>query len=144
MRAERFAGVQTEKPAGDEAAKDEAAEEAAETPERDEAPDANTDMGEGAISEEPADKDDSEAETVPANDPVPVIRVEPAAEPDRESTPLSSAISDLFEKTPSGAEAADKVNAALDSLEDGLKQFSDSLDEKIDSLTEKMTGNEGE
>ena len=144
MRAERFAGVQTETPAVDETEKDEAAEEAAKTPEKDEASDANTNMGEGTISEEPADEEDSEAETVPANDPVPVIRVEPAAEPDRESTPLSSAISDLFEKAPSGAEAADKVNAALDSLEDGLQQFSDSLDEKIESLTEKITGNEGE
>ncbi len=115
LRAERLAGVRVEsgKTEAEEAPKDEAPASVEE-------------------NEVQAEEDDDSA--------VPVIQVETAEEQGEESGNLSATIGNLFEKTPSVQEAADKVNGALDSLEEGLKGFSEQIDRSIDELAEQVEG----
>lgn len=66
-------------------------------------------------------------------------------EPDSDSVknePLSDAINDLFEKIPTPEEASEKVNGALDSIEETLQQFSDRIDDGLKTLQEKLNNND--
>ena len=114
LRAERLAGVKPETKQEEALDSDTDAADTGDTDEQDK-------FTEDEFSrEEDGDlQSDSDRE-----DPVPVIRIE---RPDEEKPAggLSDAINDLFENNNPSDSAADQVNSALDSLEDGLKQFSE-------------------
>lgn len=154
MRAERYAGVKTDKAEepeeetapeekDEEAADPEDAEDAAETAESEETEEGETDgeeasdFGDDEAAEEPKeDEADDEAE----DGEVPVIKVEkPEGDgEEKPSAPLSDAINDLFEKMPSREEMESKVNSALDSLGESLQKFSKEIDQGLSSFTDQM------
>ncbi len=80
-----------------------------------------------------------EPEEAPAEE-VPVIRVEKEGDAPEASTPVNDAIEDLFSQVPDGNQVRDKVNDALDSLEDGLGQLSGEIDEGLEKLSDKIKG----
>ena len=142
MRAERIAGIRAKKDAAVETP-----EETEDSAEEEYEENAEEYAEDGEISEEEAEAGADESEEAgpeDEDDSVPVIRVEGAEEPEKDETPLSSAISDLFDQVPSAEEAAEKVNSAIDSLEDGLKEISDTIDGAVDDLAEKIGGEEKE
>ena len=152
LRAERLAGVKTEKDGSAEAVKEteNTLEAAAESVTETASEVAETAEG-AAYAAKEAIKDAAEAteesmeDTVEAvEEAVPVIRVETPAPAEKPITDMSSAINDLFDKVPSAEEAADKVNSALDSLQDGLKQFSDRIDDQIADLADQLDGGKPE
>lgn len=94
---------------------------------------------EGEICAE-SDSEDNKQNAVPEINVVPE-----AGEEDGNcvpTEPLSEAINDLFEKIPSPEEASEKVNGALDSIEETLQQFSDRIDQGLESLQEKINHND--
>jgi len=103
------------------------------------------------VYEEPAadsipDEEPSAAEYTAENDTdIPVIQVETDQEEqkDTESCPLSSAINDLFEKTPQMDKMMDKVNNSLDELGDNLLKFSGEFDRQLNDFADQMMGKEG-
>ena len=108
---------------------------------------ANTDSGEDSgyreTPEEAADDTIPDAAEYAAKDDrdVPVIEVdetEDADEKDFSDCPLSSAISDLFEKMPPVDKMMDKVNSSLDELGDNLKKFSDDFGKQLDEFADRM------
>ena len=156
MRAERYAGVKTDKAEEPEA---EAAygEETGEAENTEESvPEEAEDAADPADSEETeedeaaGETDDASGDDEPADGPeedeaevgeeVPVIRVEKPEETGEEkpSAPLSDAINDLFEKMPSREEMESKVNSALDSLGESLQKFSKEIDQGLSSFTDQM------
>ena len=142
MRAERIAGIRAKKDAAVETP-----EETEDSAEEEYEENAEEYAEDGDIPEEEAESgadESAEADPEDGEDSVPVIRVEGAEEPEKDETPLSSAISDLFDQVPSAEEAAEKVNSAIDSLEDGLKEISDTIDGAVDDLAEKIGGEEKE
>ena len=123
LRAERLAGVkQKEEPTPE-------AENASGTEET------------GTAAEETGTAAEETAET-PENsgdvDAVPQIRVETPVKEEKPSEKLSTAIDDLFHRAPSVDSAAEKVNQALDSLEDGLKKFSERSAETLDEISDRL------
>lgn len=101
-----------------------------------------------------AETPDASAEDCPAeaeyvaenNTDVPVLEVdEPKENEDDEyaDCPLSSAISDLFEKMPPVDKMMDKVNSSLDELGDNLRKFSGEFDKQLSEFADQMMGNEG-
>lgn len=87
---------------------------------------------------------DSEGADEPANDTIPVFQAGESEHLEKETGSLSDAINTLFDQIPSSNEAANKVNNALDSLEEGLKQFSDNMDQKIDQLSDSISRDDPE
>ena len=149
MRAERIAGIRAKKDAAVETPEEteDSAEEEYEENAEEYAEDGEISEEDAEISEEDEEAGADESEEAgpgDGDDSVPVIRVEGAEEPEKDETPLSSAISDLFDQVPSAEEAAEKVNSAIDSLEDGLKEISDTIDGAVDDLAEKIGGEEKE
>ena len=145
LRAERLAGVKAQeapepekKEPEEEAGEEEPAEEAEAAEEGEEIPEAEEE------SEEEAEEEAEEAEETddePADGEVPVIRVEnpePEAEP---AEGLSDAIDSLFHKIPSAEETAEKLDSALDSLQEGLNQFSTKVDQHLEELSDAIEGN---
>ena len=120
LRAERLAGVKTAK----------APEETSDKAEQNEQ-EASEDDETASVEETAEDAQKS---------PVPVIRVESEAEPGQPGSGLSEAINDLFERVPSVNEAQDKVNQALDSLEEGLSQAGDRVDQALQELDDTLKG----
>ena len=132
LRAERLAGVKTEK---------------TEMGSAEETPETETQDPEAAI-----DQEDEKPQEIP------VIRVEkteteadsaaagaesanpPAEKADPETSTVEDAIDALFDKLPTAQEAQEQVNQALDSLGESLKQFSSKLDEKLNDLNDHMQG----
>ncbi len=97
----------------------------------------------------PEEEGQSEEAEAPAEEPeeaeapreeVPVIRVEKEGDAPEASTPVNDAIEDLFSQVPDGDQVRDKVNDALDSLEDGLDQLSGEIDEGLEKLSDKIKG----
>ena len=91
------------------------------------------------------DEEPLAAEYTAENDTdIPVIRVEedPDEPKDTESCPLSSAINDLFEKTPQMDKMMDKVNNSLDELGDNLLKFSGEFDRQLSDFADQMMGTE--
>ena len=127
LRAERLAGVKAEPAKENQAPENESAAE--NQAEGAEAPTLET------PAEDAGEADDGE------NKP-PVIRVENGTEADAEDSSLSGVIQDLFDQVPSAEEAAQKVNSALDSLQDHLEGFAGNVDQGIESLTERLQGNQ--
>lgn len=120
LRAERLAGVKTAK-----------------------APEETSDKAEQNEQEASEDDETASAEETAEDaqeSPVPVIRVESEAEPGQPGSGLSEAINDLFERVPSVNEAQDKVNQALDSLEEGLSQAGDRVDQALQELDDTLKG----
>lgn len=111
-------------------------EEAPETDETDESAEEAEEAEEEPVSEETSEEENG-------TEPVPVIRVEQPPKAEDGVAGVNDAINDLFEKVPSVEEASEKVNEALDSLEDGLKELSGKVDQTLEELTEKITGDKG-
>ena len=133
MRAERYASIKQE-PSPDNNNDDNASQEKQDSEENESVPEG-----------EPEESNDHQLDAMnEAGDEMPIIQVEGvektiANDEETESNPnLCDAINDLFQKIPSADETAEKVNGALDSLEEGLKKFSDGLDEKIDQITDQI------
>ena len=133
MRAERYASIKQE-PNPDNNNDDNASQEKQDSEENESVPEG-----------EPEESNDHQLDEMnEAGDEMPIIQVEGvektiANDEETESNPnLCDAINDLFQKIPSADETAEKVNGALDSLEEGLKKFSDGLDEKIDQITDQI------
>ena len=133
MRAERYASIKQE-PNPDNNNDDNASQEKQDSEENESVPEG-----------EPEESNDHQLDAMnEAGDEMPIIQVEGvektiANDEETESNPnLCDAINDLFQKTPSADETEEKVNGALDSLEEGLKKFSDGLDEKIDQITDQI------
>ena len=117
-------------------AEKETAEKAANT-------DSREDSGYRETPEEAADDTIPDSTEYAAKDDrdVPVIEVdetEDADEKDFSDCPLSSAISDLFEKMPPVDKMMDKVNSSLDELGDNLKKFSDDFGKQLDEFADRM------
>ena len=127
LRAERLAGVKPETKQEEALDSDTDAADTGDTDEQDK-------FTEDEFSrEEDGDlQSDSDRE-----DPVPVIRIE---RPDEEKPAggLSDAINDLFENNNPSDSAADQVNSALDSLEDGLKQFSEDTTRTAEDQADQL------
>lgn len=135
MRAERLAGVKVAEDAKEaaEEAVDEAADEVAEAAEE-----AGEQLEEAADAVQDAAEDLQETAEDAANS-VPVIRVENPEEAEKPAADqLSSAINELFDKVPDAQEVTDKVNGALDSLQEGLQSLSSKVDQELDKLDEKL------
>lgn len=122
LRAERFAGVKANSldagTAGEE----------------------NPEADERKASVQEADADETNEDGDAAEYTVPV-QTEPDvknAEDEKNAQGISDAINDLFEKVPSSKETVEKVNSALDTLEDGIRQFGSQLDDKLDELSKKQ------
>ncbi len=131
MRAERLAGVKVAEEAKE--AVDEAADEAAEDAEK-----AGEQLEEAAETVQDAAEDLQEA-AEDAADSVPVIRVENPEEAEKPAADqLSSAINELFDKVPDAQEVTDKVNDALDSLQEGLQSLSSKVDQELDKLDDRI------
>lgn len=66
---------------------------------------------------------------------VPVLEI-PDEEPKtaEKDCPISDAINNLFEKTPSVEDMAGKVNTALDNLGESLKQFGANVEQKVEEI----------
>lgn len=133
MRAERYASIKQE-PNPDNNNDDNASQEKQDSEENESVPEG-----------EPEESNDHQLDAMnEAGDEMPIIQVKGvektiANDEETESNPnLCDAINDLFQKIPSADETAEKVNGALDSLEEGLKKFSDGLDEKIDQITDQI------
>lgn len=133
MRAERYASIKQE-PNPDNNNDDNASQEKQDSEENESVPEGD-----------PEESNDHQLDEMnEAGDEMPIIQVEGvektiANDEETESNPnLCDAINDLFQKIPSADETAEKVNGALDSLEEGLKKFSDGLDEKIDQITDQI------
>ena len=133
MRAERYASIKQE-PNPDNNNDDNASQEKQDSEENESVPEG-----------EPEESNDHQLDAMnEAGDEMPIIQVEGvektiANDEETESNPnLCDAINDLFQKIPSADETAEKVNGALDSLEEGLKKFRDGLDEKIDQITDQI------
>lgn len=133
MRAERYASIKQE-PNPDNNNDDNASQEKQDSEENESVPEG-----------EPEESNDHQLDEMnEAGDEMPIIQVEGvektiANDEETESNQnLCDAINDLFQKIPSADETAEKVNGALDSLEEGLKKFSDGLDEKIDQITDQI------
>ena len=74
---------------------------------------------------------------------VPVLEVDETSEKEDEAfadCPLSSAISDLFEKMPPVDKMMDKVNSSLDELGDNLRKFSGEFDKQLNEFADQMMG----
>ena len=127
LRAERLAGVKPETKQEEALDSD---TDAADTGDRDEQDKFTED--EFSREEDGDLQSDSDRE-----DPVPVIRIE---RPDEEKPAggLSDAINDLFENNNPSDSAADQVNSALDSLEDGLKQFSEDTTRTAEDQADQL------
>ena len=86
----------------------------------------------------------SAAEYAAENDTdVPVLEVDETSEKEDEAftdCPLSSAISDLFEKMPPVDKMMDKVNSSLDELGDNLRKFSGEFDKQLNEFADQMMG----
>lgn len=152
LRAEHFAGIQTKASEESKADAEQPAEDAGVPAEADAGDDGAADAS-GADPEPEAEAPASEEADAPEADlpedvpadvaedaaaDVPVIRVEPAAEEKPEVSPLSSAISELFDKIPAAEEAGAKVDQAIDSLGDALHKTSDRLDAVLEELDQKI------
>ena len=122
LRAERFAGVKAN--SLDTGTADE------ENPEADESEAAAQEADENETRE----NGDAGACTVPVQNEPEVKN----AEDEKNAQGISDAINDLFEKAPSSKETIEKVNSALDTLEDGIRQFGSQLDDKLDELSKKL------
>ncbi len=140
LRAERLAGVKTEAGKGlKEAAEETPAEEP--TAEADAEPEGNPGEEEAPEAEQPEEVPAGEAgEPTEEAEPVPVIQVEQAPEAPKPDAGLSGAINDLFEKAPSAEKAAEKMNEALDSLEDHLQAFTENMGKQVESLADQLGG----
>lgn len=86
----------------------------------------------------------SAAEYAAENDTdVPVLEVDETSEKEDDEfadCPLSSAISDLFEKMPPVDKMMDKVNSSLDELGDNLRKFSGEFDKQLNEFADQMMG----
>ena len=142
LRAERLAGVKTddaskETPvsAEEEDSVKDAEEEA--VPAEEETEEAEEEEAEEDFGEE---EEDDAAEEEKEEDAVPVIRVETPEESAEPAQGLSDAIDNLFQQIPSADESAEKVNSALNSLEEGLNRLSEKVDQGLESLSEAIDG----
>ena len=127
LRAERLAGV-----------KPETKQEEAPDSDTDAADTGDTDEQDKFTEDEFSREEDGDLQSdSDREDPVPVIRIE---RPDEEKPAggLSDAINDLFENNNPSDSAADQVNSALDSLEDGLKQFSEDTTRTAEDLADQL------
>lgn len=127
LRAERLAGV-----------KPETKQEEALDSDTDAADTGDTDKQDKFTEDEFSREEDGDLQSdSDREDPVPVIRIE---RPDEEKPAggLSDAINDLFENNNPSDSAADQVNSALDSLEDGLKQFSEDTTRTAEDLADQL------
>ena len=127
LRAERLAGV-----------KPETKQEEALDSDTDAADTGDTDEQDRFTEDEFSREEDGDLQSdSDREDPVPVIRIE---RPDEEKPAggLSDAINDLFENNNPSDSAADQVNSALDSLEDGLKQFSEDTTRTAEDLADQL------
>ena len=127
LRAERLAGV-----------KPETKQEEAPDSDTDAADTGDTDEQDRFTEDEFSREEDGDLQSdSDREDPVPVIRIE---RPDEEKPAggLSDAINDLFENNNPSDSAADQVNSALDSLEDGLKQFSEDTTRTAEDLADQL------
>ena len=166
LRAERYAGIQAKEKAEADAP-DSEPEDGAPDPLGNESENpieaAEESFGETTEAEEPAEADSAgtvteaekteskeEADNGPSREnktdepdesanTVPVIEAETEQETPKADEPLSSAINDLFDQMPSAEQSAEKVNKALDTLQEQLKSFSDGLDDTIDQLSKKIS-----
>ena len=150
MRAERYAGVKPDdapnaavKPETDDEAPDSDSADSAGEAEENAAEEVGSPEEDIARDEPVKEQDDAAQETqsVPAEEGVPVIRVENNADDAMPGEPASSslndAIDDLFEKAPSRNEIENKVNSALDSLGESLQKFSKEIDQGLSDLTDQ-------
>ena len=127
LRAERLAGV-----------KPETKQEEALDSDTDAADTGDTDAQDKFTEDELSREEDGDLQSdSDREDPVPVIRIE---RPDEEKPAggLSDAINDLFENNNPSDSAADQVNSALDSLEDGLKQFSEDTTRTAEDQADQL------
>lgn len=129
LRAERLAGVKTEEGSDNQPDGEDAAES-----KEDSLPVSEEETEETAEIDEPGEFSAENPENV-----VPVISTEQPDEAPKPVSDLSSTISDLFESAPTAEEAAEKVNSALDSLEDGLKQFSQKIDDTLVEVSDQIS-----
>lgn len=122
LRAERFAGVKANSLDAGTAGE--------ENPEADER--------KAAVQEADADETNEDGDAAEYTVPVQTEPDVKNAEDEKNAQGISDAINDLFEKVPSSKETVEKVNSALDTLEDGIRQFGSQLDDKLDELSKKQ------
>ncbi len=122
LRAERFAGVKANSLDAGTAGE--------ENPEADER--------KAAVQEADADETNEDGDVAEYTVPVQTEPDVKNAEDEKNAQGISDAINDLFEKVPSSKETVEKVNSALDTLEDGIRQFGSQLDDKLDELSKKQ------
>jgi len=122
LRAERFAGVKANSLDAGTAGE--------ENPEADER--------KTAVQEADADETNEDGDAAEYTVPVQTEPDVKNAEDEKNAQGISDAINDLFEKVPSSKETVEKVNSALDTLEDGIRQFGSQLDDKLDELSKKQ------
>jgi len=84
----------------------------------------------------------SAAEYAAENDSdIPVLEIQEDPEPDQRSeSPLSNAINELFEKTPTVDKMVDKVNSSLDDLGESLRRFSGDFEKQLNGFSDQMMG----